>query len=176
MAAAGRPGRVRVPMLAGLLLATLGAALALLPEPNGRRHRTARPHARELLRSALPTLLGAAAVACYLVAFLGLPGRAEPGPPWPRLLPAVAGLAWGIDTAVGLWWLARFEPATPDEAALLWPAVLLSAGRVAATGLAIVLVVRARRPAPGDDPAGGPGRPGRRDPARPRLVAHPPAR
>ena len=150
VAAAGRPARVRVPMLAGLVLATLGAALALLPEPNwAAAPDGSAPLARELLRSALPTLLGAAAIACYLAAFLGLPGRAESGPSWPRILPALAGLAWGIDSAVGLWWLARFEPATPDEAALLWPAVLLSAGRVAATGLAVVLVfvLADRRPA-----------------------------
>jgi hypothetical protein len=140
VAAAGRPARVRVPMLAGLLLATLGAALALLsaadeltaPDGSG-------PRAIGLLLWSVPTLLGAAAVACYLVAFLGLPALAAPGPPWPRALPALAGLAWGIDAAVGLWWLARFEPAAPDEAALLWPAVLLSAGRVAATGLAVLL-------------------------------------
>ncbi len=146
VAAAGRPARVRV--LAGLVLATLGAALALLPEPIWAPDGSA-PLAPELLLSAIPTLLGAAAVACYLAAFLGLPGRAESGPPWPRILPALAGLAWGIDSAVGLWWLARYEPATPDEAALLWPAVLLSAGRVAATGLAVVLVfvLADRRPA-----------------------------
>ena len=143
-AAAGRPARVRVPMRAGLLLATLGAALTLLPEPGGPA-----PATRELLLGTLPTLLGAAAVACYLVAFLGLPGRAAPGRPWPRLLPAVAGLAWGIDTAVGLWWLAQFEPATPEEAVLLWPGVLLSAGRAAAAGSAVVLafVIADRRPA-----------------------------
>jgi hypothetical protein len=128
-------------MLAGLVLATLGAALALLPEPNwAAAPDGSAPLAPELLLSAIPTLLGGAAVACCLAAFLGLPGRAESGPPWPRILPALAGLAWGIDSAVGLWWLARYEPATPDEAALLWPAVLLSAGRVAATGLAVVLV------------------------------------
>jgi hypothetical protein len=142
VAATGRPGRVRSPMRAGLLLATLGAALALVPlpavdglaAPDGSGPATA-----ELFLVSLPTLLGAAAVACYLVAFLGLAGRAAPGPPWPRLLPAVAGLAWGIDTAVGLWWLAQFEPAAPDEAALLWPGVVLSAGRAAAAGSAIVL-------------------------------------
>jgi hypothetical protein len=148
--AARRPARVRVPMLAGLVLATLGAALTLLPEPSWvAAPDGSAPPAPELLLSALPTLLGAAAVACYLTAFLGLPGRAESGPPWPRLLPAVAGLAWGIDSAVGLWWLARFEPAAPDEAALLWPGVLLSAGRAAATGLAVVLTFVAvdRRPA-----------------------------
>lgn len=76
-----------------------------------------------------------------------LPGRLS-GPPRPGGIraalaahppgPGRPGL--GIDSAVGLWWLARYEPATPDEAARLWPAVLLSAGRVAATGLAVVLV------------------------------------
>jgi hypothetical protein len=93
-------------------------------------------------------LEGAAAIACYLVAFLGLPAPAAP-PPWPRVLPVVAGLAWAADSAVGLWWLARFEPAGPDDAVLLWPGVLLSAARVAAAGLAVVLVfvVADRRPA-----------------------------
>lgn len=143
-AAAARPGRVRVPMWAGLLLATLGAALTFLPESGGPV-----PATPELLLGTLPTLLGAAAVACFLVAFLGLPGREAGGRPWPRPLPALAGLAWGIDAAVGLWWLAQFEPAAPDEAALLWPGVLLSAGRAAATGSAIALafVVADRRPA-----------------------------
>src|ERR671912_2129326 len=58
VARAGRPARVRV--LAGLVLATLGAALALLPEPIWAPDGSA-PLAPELLLPALPTLLGAAA-------------------------------------------------------------------------------------------------------------------
>jgi hypothetical protein len=60
----------------------------------------------------------------------------------------VAGLAWAADSAVGLWWLARFEPAGPDDAVLLWPGVLLSAARVAAAGLAVVLVFVVAEAAP----------------------------
>jgi hypothetical protein len=88
-----------------------------------------------------------AALACYLSAFLGLPGRTAPRPPWPRALPVAAGLAWGLDLAVGLWSLARYEPA-PGEAALAWYGVLVVAMRAAAVGLALVLgfVVLDRRP------------------------------
>ena len=50
---------------------------------------------------------------------------------------------------MGLWWLAQLEPTTPDEAALLWPGVQLSAIRAAAVALAVVLafVIADRRPA-----------------------------
>ena len=179
VAAAGRPGRVRAPMRAGLLLATLGAALALLPlpavdglaAPDGSGPATAGL----IPRLSLPSLLGAAAVACYLVAFLGLPAPGGAAA-LAALLPVVAGLAWGADAAVGLWWLAQFEPAGLDEAVLRWPGVLLSAARVTAVGLADRAGVRGRRPTPGAGPAGGKGRAGRRAPAGPRLVAQPPAR
>jgi hypothetical protein len=148
-AAARRPARVRAPMLAGLLLATMAAGLALLvapPEPPVPGDSALR--ALELfLRGLLPNLLGVAALACYLRAFLGLPGRAGPRPSWPRALPVAAGLAWGIDLAVGLGWLVRFEPA-PGEAALVWHGAVLWLTQGAAVGLAIVLafVVLDRRP------------------------------
>ena len=150
LAGAGRPARVRAPLRAGLLLSTLAAAVALLPS-TGESPSPAEPPARVVrlvLAGTLPTLLAAAAIGCVLLAFLHLPPAATTRPPWPRSLPALAGLAWGIDAAVGLWWLARFEPASPDEAALLWPQLLSSAARVAAVGLAVVLAfaVVTRRP------------------------------
>jgi hypothetical protein len=149
LAAAGRPARLRAPMRAGLLLAALSVGVALLPGAGELPPVADAPRALGLMVPGwLPSLLGAAAVACYLVAFLGLPAPAA-RPPWPRVLPVVAGLALAADAAVGLWWLAWFEPASPDEAVLLWPGVLLSAARVAAAGLAVVLVfvVADRRPA-----------------------------
>jgi hypothetical protein len=149
LAGAGRPARARGLVLAGLLLSILAEALVLLPSA-GEAPSPADPPARVVrlvLAGTLPTLL-AAAIGCFLLAFLRLPATAPTRPPWPRSLPAFAGLAWGIDAAVGLWWLARFEPASPDEAALLWPEALLSAARMAAVGLAVVLAfaVVTRRP------------------------------
>ena len=150
LAAADRPTRLREPMRAGLLLATLSAGVALLPGAGELPSPADAPSKAFglVLLGWLPSLLGAAAIACYLVAFLGLPAPAA-RPPWPRFLPVVAGLAWGADAAVGLWWLAQFEPAGLDEAVLRWPGVLLSAARVTAVGLATVLVfvVADRRPA-----------------------------
>jgi hypothetical protein len=150
-AGGGRPARLRAPMRAGLLLATLGAALVLLsgsgdlPSPGDSPVRVLRL----VLLGSLPDLLGAVAIGCYLVGFRRLPAPRTARPPWPRVLPAVAGLAWGIDAAVGLWWLAQLEPSAPEEAALIWPGVLLSAIRAAAVALAVVLafVVADRRPA-----------------------------
>jgi hypothetical protein len=141
-AAGQRPGRVRAPMLAGLLLATLGAGLALVlgPAERGPPVESVRRALGLFLRDQSQGLLGVAALACYLRAFLGLPGRAAPLPPWPRALPVAAGLAWGIDLAVGLGWLARFEPGGPGETALAWYGVLVVAMRAAAVGLALVLV------------------------------------
>jgi len=144
-----RPGQVRTPMLAGLLLVTLGAGLALLLGPADPAAPTDSAWAGLglFLRNSYPSLFGVAALACYLSAFRALPGRAAPRPPWPRALPVAAGLAWGLDLAVGLSWLARYVPA-PGQAALTWYGVLVSATRAAAVGLAIVLafVVLDRRP------------------------------
>jgi hypothetical protein len=142
IAARGRPGRVRAAMLAGLALATLAAGLAFLPgsvDPPS----TTDPAGRALglaLGATLPALLGVAALGGYLVAFLALPVPASPRRPWPRALPVAAGLAWGIDLAVGLAWLARVEPTGPGEAVPVWYGALGSAVRAAGVGLAIVLV------------------------------------
>ena len=141
-AAGQRPDRVRVPMLAGLVLATLDAGLALLLGPNewATPVDSVQRALGLFLRDSFPSLLGVAALACYLSAFLGLPGRAAPRPPWPRALPVAAGLAWGLDLAVGLYWVARYEPAVPSETALGWYGLLVVAMRAAAVGLALVLV------------------------------------
>jgi len=141
-AAAQRPSRVRVPMLAGLLLATLGAGLTLVlgPPEWAPPVESARRALGVFLRDQSPSLFSAAALACYLRAFLGVPGRAAPRPPWPRALPVAAGVAWGVDLAVGLGWLARFEPAGPGETTLVWYGVLVVAMRATAVGLALVLV------------------------------------
>jgi hypothetical protein len=144
-----RPGQVRVPMLAGLLLAALAAGLILLLGPAGPASPVGSVGVALglFLREEFPSLFGVAALACYLSAFRALPGRSGPRPPWPRALPVAAGLAWGLDLAVGLWWLARYVPA-PGETALAWYGVLVSVTRAAAIGLAIVLafVVGDRRP------------------------------
>jgi hypothetical protein len=96
-AAGQRPSRVRAPMLAGLLLATLGAGLALVlgPAEWAPPVESVRRALGLFLRDQSQGLLGVAALACYLRAFLGLPGRAAPLPPWPRALPVAAGVAWG---------------------------------------------------------------------------------
>jgi hypothetical protein len=141
---------VRTPMLAGLLLVTLDAVLMLLLGPAAPASPVSSAPAAlgHFLRESFPTLFGVAALACYLTAFRALPGREGPRPPWPRALPVAAGLAWGLDLAVGLWWVARYEPA-PGEAVLTWDGVLVSATRAAAVGLAVVLafVVLDRHPA-----------------------------
>jgi hypothetical protein len=149
LAGAGLPARLRAPLRAGLLLATLAAAVGIFPSA-GELPAPADSPARVVhlvLLGTLPSLLAVVVIGCFLLAFLRLPAPAAL-PPWPRLLPAVAGLAWGIDAVIGLWWLATFDPASPDEAALLWPEVLLSAARMAAVGLAVVLAfaVATRRP------------------------------
>jgi hypothetical protein len=146
----GRPARVRAAMLAGLALAALAAGLAFLPWSAGPP-TVADPAGRALalaLGATLPSLLGVAALGGYLVAFLALPVPAALRRPWPRGLPAAACLAWGIDLAVGLVWLARVEPTGPGEAVPVWYGVLGSAVRAAGVGLAIALVavVLDRRP------------------------------
>jgi hypothetical protein len=177
-AAAQRPSRVRVPMLAGLLLATLGAGLALvLGQPEWAPPvESARGALGLFLRDQSPSLFSAAALACYLRAFLGAPGRAAPRPPWPRALPVAAGVAWGVDLAVGLGWLARFEPAGPGETTLVWYGVLVVAMRATACRAGPGAGARPPRPPARPVPAGRPGRPGRRRPAGAGLVDDHPGR
>lgn len=92
------------------------------------------------LRDRSPSLLGVATLACYLRAFLACPA----GPPHGRSGRAPSrsppGVAWGVDLAVGLGWLARFEPPGPGETTLVWYGVLVVAMRATAVGLALVLV------------------------------------
>ena len=146
---AGRagPARVRVPMLAGLLAATLARGLGRLLQP-ARPPAGAEPTLEALgllLRDWLPSLLGVAALACYLVAFCGLPRRGTLWPVWP----VAAGLAWGIDLAVGLGTLAASRPVEGDAAAPAWSGGLLVATRAVAVGLALALLLALldRRPA-----------------------------
>lgn len=153
-----RPARMRAGMLAGLLLAALGQAAGLvLTGPYEQPPPTASVPELfgSLLGAWLPTLLGTAALACYLVAFLGLPAAEAPRPAWPRALPVAAGLAWGADLAVGLVWLARVEPTGEITGSLAWYGGLTSILRSVASGLALVLLFvvldrrrgMARRPA-----------------------------
>jgi hypothetical protein len=155
-----RPARVRVPMLAGLLLATLGQGLEFLTS-SAELPSPADPALKlfgTFLRWSFPSLLGVAALACYLVAFLGMPGRGAVRPPWPRLLPVAAGLGWVVDLAVGLRWLAavdRPEAAEATPALPTWYGLLVSAMLAVAVGLAILLVfvVLDRRPGMARRPA-----------------------
>lgn len=142
-----RPARVRVPVLAGLLLTALGQGLqplvrsAELPPPVD----SAQQALALFLRDWLPSVFGLVALACFLVAFLAVPGRGALGSVWP----VAAGLAWGIDLAFGLVWLMSSLPGEADEAALAWYGLLVSAMRAVALGLAITLLfaVLERRPA-----------------------------
>jgi hypothetical protein len=152
------PARVRVPMLGGLLLATLASVGRLVFRDSAELPSPSDSVPELLWRFAggwLPALLGTAAVACYLAAFLGLPGRASLRPPWPRALPVAAGLAWSLDLAVGLAWLARVGPIEETGAATTWYSVLLLVLRAVTLGLAVVLVlvVLDRRPAMARRPA-----------------------
>jgi hypothetical protein len=149
-AAAQRPSRVRVPMLAGLLLATLGAGLALvLGQPEWAPPvESARGALGLFLRDQSPSLFSAAALACYLRAFLGAPGRAAPRPPWPRALPVAAGVAWRVDWPWG-WagWPGSSRPARARRpwsgtASWWWPCGPLLVG----LALVLVLVLLDRRP------------------------------
>jgi hypothetical protein len=145
-----RPPRVRIPMLAGLLLATLASAGRLVFQESAELPSPSDSVPELLSRFAggwVPALLGMAAVACYLAAFLGLPGRATLRPPWPRALPVAAGLAWGTDLAMGLTWLAWVGPIEETGASTTWYSLLLLIPRAVALGLVIVLafVVRDRR-------------------------------
>jgi hypothetical protein len=145
MAGSGRPAGVRLPMLAGLGLATLGQAAELLTGPAGAPSPE-DPAGRAFalaLRGLLPSLLATAALACWLAAVLGLP-RWRRVPAW---LPVAAGAGWTLDIAVGLGWLLASGRDRPSEA-LAWydaPAVGL---REAALAVAVLLLpaVAERRP------------------------------
>jgi hypothetical protein len=140
VAALDRPRRVRVPMLAGLALSMLRPALDFLAEwaplPSGTE---SAPRAVGLfLRGSWPRLLGVAALACFLVAFLGMRG----GGALRRLrwVPPVAVLAWLADLAVGLRQLAAFAPPAGQRSWTLLGGLEVTA-RSVATGLAIALLL-----------------------------------
>ena len=144
LAGEDRPPRVRVPMLAGLALALVGQLVLLVGAPV----RWPSPHAPAaealglLLRGSVPGLVGVAALACWLAAVLGLPGQGG----LPAALPVAAGLAWGLDTLVGLWWLVA--PPWPVQDDLAWYGLPDTVLRSAAMALAILLLlaVTDRRP------------------------------
>jgi hypothetical protein len=145
VAGSGRPARVRVPMLAGLALATLGQAALLLagatraPSPDD----PASQGFALVLRASLPSLLATAALACWLAAILGLPGRGRV-PAW---LPVAAGVGWTLDIVVGLGWLLAAARDHPGEA-LAWYDAPTVALREAALAVAVLLLaVIDRRPA-----------------------------
>ena len=146
VAGSGRPARVRVPMLAGLALATVGQAALLLagatraPSPDD----PASQGFALVLRASLPSLLATAALACWLAAILGLPGRGRV-PAW---LPVAAGAGWTLDIVVGLGWLLAAARDHPDEA-LAWYDAPTVALREAALAVAVLLLLAVidRRPA-----------------------------
>jgi hypothetical protein len=148
VAGSDRPARVRVPMLAGLGLATLGQAVQLLAGP-ARAPSPDDPGGQALalaLRGSLPSLLAAATLACWLAAVLGLPGRGRV-PAW---LPVAAGAGWTLDIVVGLGWLLAAARDHPSEV-LAWYAAPTLALREAALALAVLLLLAVidRRPATG---------------------------
>ena len=154
VAGSGRPARVRVPMLAGLGLAILGQAVQLLAGP-ARAPSPDDPAGQAFalaLRGSLPSLLATAAVACWLAAILGLPGRSRV-PAW---LPVAAGAGWTLDIVVGLGWLLAAARDHPSEV-LAWYGAPTLALREAALALAVLLLLAVidRRPATGR--AGLPG-------------------
>jgi hypothetical protein len=146
VAGSGRPARVRVPMLAGLALATVGQAALLLagatraPSPDD----PASQGFALVLRASLPSLLATAALACWLGAILGLPGRGRV-PAW---LPVAAGAAWTLDIVVGVGWLLAAARDHPAEA-LAWYDAPTVALREAALAVAVLLLLAVidRRPA-----------------------------
>jgi hypothetical protein len=145
VAGSGRPAGVRVPMLAGLGLATLGQAVELLTGPTGApspEDRAGRAFALAL-PGLLPSLLATAALACWLAAVLGLPRRCRV-PAW---LPVAAGAGWTLDIVVGLGWLLASGRDRPSEA-LAWydaPSVGLREAALAVAVL-LLLAVTERRP------------------------------
>jgi hypothetical protein len=147
VAGSGGPARARVPMLAGLGLATLGQAAQLLA--GATRAPTPDDPAGQaftlVLRGSLPSLLATAALACWLAAILGLPGRGRV-PAW---LPVAAGAGWTLDVIIGLGWLLASARDHPSET-LAWSGAPVVALREAALALAVLLLLAVidRRPTP----------------------------
>jgi hypothetical protein len=145
VAAPDQPARVRVPMLTGLGLATLGQAVQLLagatsaPPPDDPAGQTFGL----VLRASLPSLLATASLACWLAAILSLPGRGRV-PAW---LPVAAGACWTLDIVVGLGWLLAAARDHPAEA-LAWYDAPTVALREAALALVVLLLLAVvdRRP------------------------------
>jgi hypothetical protein len=140
VAALDRLRRVRVPMLAGLALSMLPPALAVLAgsAPLPSETDSALRTLGLFLRGWWPRLLGMAALACFLVAFLGMRGGgALRRRRW--VLP-VAVLAWLADLAVGLRELAAFAPPAGQRSWTLLGGLEVTA-RSVATGLAIALLL-----------------------------------
>jgi hypothetical protein len=133
------PVRVRVPVLAGLLLSVVERASAFLrPRPLPSGTESALRTLGIFLRGWWPSLLGVAALACYLVAFLGVAGhgaRTRRG----LLLVAALALGWLADLVVDLHWLtpAPIGPYAPPALRTLF--VLLAATRAVAVGIALAL-------------------------------------
>jgi hypothetical protein len=141
VAALGRPRRVRAPMLAGLALSMLRPALDFLAEsaplPSGTE--SALRTLGLFLWGWWPRLLGVAALACFLVAFLGMRGGGALRRR--RWVAPVAVLAWLADLAIGLRELAAFTPpAGQGTSWTLLNALLVATGAVG-TGIAIALLL-----------------------------------
>jgi hypothetical protein len=142
VAALDHPPRLRVPMLTGLGLSMLRLGLGFLAGPAGLPlgSESALRTLGMFLRGWWPDLLGVAALACYLVAFLGMPGRVGLRGWWPRVLP-VALLVCLADLAVGLRWLAPVVPAPGARPVLPPLGVLVAWGTMVETGLARLAVL-----------------------------------
>src|SRR4029450_10530692 len=145
--------------------ARVGAASRI--RPGGPRPVPARP-VPEPVQRGRPGLLPT-----------GVPGRARPGRPTAALAARPPGRRRGRlagRLAVGLGWLARFEPAGPGETTLVWYGVLVVAMRATACRAGPGAGARPPRPPARPVPAGRPGRPGRRRPAGAGLVDDHPGR
>jgi hypothetical protein len=97
-----------------------------------------------MVRASLPSLLATTALACWLAAILGLPGRGRV-PAW---LAVAAGVGWTLDVAVGTGWLLAAARDHPSEAPGWYDAPILVL-REAALALAVLLLLAVvdRRPA-----------------------------
>jgi hypothetical protein len=137
------PGRPRTLMLTGLLLAALQIALGgiggLRALPSGTEPV---PEAFGMaFQASWTALLGMAALVCYLLSFLALPGRGQLGSPRWRPALAVALLLWLADLAVRLQWLAPVLPIGQTRPVLTLAGVLLAARDAITLGLAIALLL-----------------------------------